>query len=256
MNHGAAGEIERGNASAVGIQQPAHSPDHVRHGAVDDQRPQRKKHGHGAEFHALGECAGDQRRRDDGEHELIDHVGLFRNRGCIIGIGSKAYAAQEDVFESADKAVAVGKGQRVSNDCPEDRDQAHHGEALHHGAEDVLAPYEAAVEQREAGAGHQQHKGGGDQHPGVVGIHLGRMDCVLKRFHVGLRRGSLRGMLRNSVRTAETKIQAEETTRKIGNEYQTCLLRKRVGRDLRSDGAFETYAHSSLAHFPSDCREH
>ena len=73
VNHGAAGEVERREVAAGRVQQPADAPDHVRHRAVDDQRPEREKDGHGAELHALGKGAGDQRRGDDGEHQLIDH---------------------------------------------------------------------------------------------------------------------------------------------------------------------------------------
>ena len=87
VDHRAAGEVERGNAAAGGVEQAADAPDHVRHRAVDKQRPEREKHGHGAELHALGKGAGDERRRDDGEHELVDHVGLLGNGGRVVGIG-------------------------------------------------------------------------------------------------------------------------------------------------------------------------
>ena len=162
----------------------ANSPHHVRHRAVDNQRPEREKHGHRAELHAFGKCAGDQSRRDDGEHELVDHVGLLRNCGRVVGIGRQAHAAQENVLESANKAGAVRKGERVSHDCPEDRDQAHHGEALHHGAENVLAAHQSAVEQGQAGSGHQQHQRRRDQHPGIVGIHLGSVNRVLEGLQI------------------------------------------------------------------------
>ena len=76
-----------GNVAAGGVQQAADAPDHVGHRAIDEQRPEGEKDGHGAELHALGEGAGDQRRRDDGEHELVDHVGLFGNRCGVVSIG-------------------------------------------------------------------------------------------------------------------------------------------------------------------------
>ena len=82
VNDGPAGEVEAGNMPPVRIQQAADAPDHMRHRAIDEQRPQRKKDGHGAELHALGESAGDECRGDDGEHELVDHVGLFGNGGA------------------------------------------------------------------------------------------------------------------------------------------------------------------------------
>ena len=89
------------------------------------------------------------------------------------------------------KRVAVAEGQRVADDGPENGDQAHHGEALHHGAEDVLAAHQAAVEERQAGAGHQQDQGGGDQHPGVVAGGLRVLDGLLEGGDLGLGCGSL-----------------------------------------------------------------
>ena len=57
------------------------------------------------------------------------------------------------------------EGQRVPDDDPDDADDRHRGEAVHHRAQDVLGPDEAAVEHRQAGH-HQQHEGGGGEHPG------------------------------------------------------------------------------------------
>ena len=76
-----------GNVAAGGVEQAADAPDHVRHRAVDQERPEREKESHGAELHALGKGAGDQRRGDDGEHELVDHVGLLGNGGGVVGVG-------------------------------------------------------------------------------------------------------------------------------------------------------------------------
>jgi hypothetical protein len=140
----------------------------VGHRAVDEERPEREEDGHGAELHALGKGAGDQRRGDDGEHQLVDHQGLLGNGGGVVEVGREADALEEEVLEAADEPVAVAEGQRVADDGPENGDQAHHGEALHHGAEDVLLAHQAAVEERQSGAGHQQDQGGGGQHPGVI----------------------------------------------------------------------------------------
>ncbi len=170
----------------IGVEQAADAPDHVRHGAVDKERPEREKQGHGAELHALGKCAGDQGRRDDGEHELVDHVGLLGNGGGVVGVRGERDAAQEGVLEAADKHVAVAEGQRVADNGPENCDQAHHGEALHHGAENVFAAHQAAVEERQAGAGHQQHQRGRGEHPGVVAGGLSALDGLLKGGDLGL----------------------------------------------------------------------
>ena len=181
----------RGKWPPVALSRSAHAPDHVGHGAVDEERPEGEKDGHGAELHALGKCAGDERRGDDGEHELVDHEGLLGNGGGVVGIGSEGDAAQEEVLEAADEPVAVTEGQRVADDGPEDGDQAHHGEALHHGAEDVLFADQAAVEEGQSGAGHEQDEGGGDQHPGVVAGGLSAGGALLGRRPAAGRRSEL-----------------------------------------------------------------
>ena len=93
------------------------------------------------------------------------------------------------MFEAADESVAVAESERVAEDGPEDGDQAHHGEALHHGAEDVFSANQAAVEEREAGAGHEQNERGGDEHPGVVGVHLRVLHGLLQSGDLSLCRG-------------------------------------------------------------------
>jgi hypothetical protein len=74
-------------AASGDVQDSAHAPDHVGHGAVNNQRPEEKKDGHGAELDALGKGAGDERRGDDGEHELVDHEGLLGDGAAVVGVG-------------------------------------------------------------------------------------------------------------------------------------------------------------------------
>ena len=74
---------------------------------------------HGAEFHALGEGARDERRRDDREHELVDHVGLLRDGGGVVGIGSGADAVQEQIAQIADERRAFAERQAVADDGPD-----------------------------------------------------------------------------------------------------------------------------------------
>ena len=71
---------------------------------------------------------------------------------------------------------------------PQHGDERHHGEALHHGGQHVLLAHQAAIEQRQPGAGHHQHQRGADQHPGVVGRAFGVGDLLLQlRNAVALR---------------------------------------------------------------------
>ena len=182
-----------GQRPPVDVQDSAHAPDHVRQGAVDEQRPEDKKDGHGAELDALGEGAGDERRGDDGEHELVDHKGLLGDGAAVVGVRSEADAAQKDVLKAADEAVARAEGQRVADQRPQDGNQSHHGKALHHGGENVFAADQAAIEEDQAGGGHHEDQRSGDQHPGVVAGGLSVADGLLEGGDLGLgggRRGA------------------------------------------------------------------
>ena len=66
VHHGAAGEIEH----APLAQEPLRMPRPVRERRVDDEAEKHTNSRYAAEAHALGERAGDQRRRDDGELQL------------------------------------------------------------------------------------------------------------------------------------------------------------------------------------------
>jgi hypothetical protein len=60
------------------------------------------------------------------------------------------------------------EAQAVPYKCPQQRNQRHQREALHHGGQHVFPPHQPAVKQRQAGTCHHQHQRGADQHPGVV----------------------------------------------------------------------------------------
>ena len=91
MDDGAPGEVKARKSASRDIEQSALTPHHMGHGRVDDKRPERKEEQHAAELHAFGEGSGDERGSNDGEHQLVDHEGLQRNGGSIIGVGSGAY---------------------------------------------------------------------------------------------------------------------------------------------------------------------
>ena len=76
--------------------------------------------------------------------------------------------ARNGLGEAADEAVqraAGGEGEAVAVEDPDDHHEAGDGEDLHQDREHVLGADEAAVEERQAGDGHQQHECGRDQHP-------------------------------------------------------------------------------------------
>jgi len=175
VDHRAAREIEGREVTTRSIQEPADAPDHMRHGAIHNDRPQGEEDGHCAELHALGEGAGDERRGDDGEHQLVDHVGLLWDGRHVEveRVDDVGDAPEKEMFEASDEGVAMPEGQRIAADGPDHRHQTHHGEALHHGAKDVLLADQPTIEEGQAGAGHQQDQGRGGEHPSVVARRLG-----------------------------------------------------------------------------------
>ena len=67
----------------------------------------------------LGERAGDERGRDDGEHHLEEHEGLVRDGGRVVGVGRLPHAAQTQPVEAADDAALVGtEGEAYSPTAP------------------------------------------------------------------------------------------------------------------------------------------
>jgi hypothetical protein len=118
-----------------------------------------------------GSC--DQGRRNDGEHELIDHESLRGDGGSIGWIRRGSHASQKEVMQAADDAVAFAKGQRVAKNGPRDGHNRHHGKALHHGGQDVFLADKPAIEKRQSGAGHEKDQGGTGEHPGVIGGAFG-----------------------------------------------------------------------------------
>ena len=76
---------------------------------------------------------------------------------------------EEGLREATDERAA-SKGDAVAVDHPDQRDDADGVEDVRQNRQHVLRADEAAVEQREAGNGHQQHEHGGDEHPRVVAL--------------------------------------------------------------------------------------
>ncbi len=167
VHHDAAGKVE--HAPAL---QNSPAPNHVHEGEVNEGEPSRQKQAVGLEAHAIGEGARNERRGDDGEHHLVsneDHHGdgVVRGRSCEID------AVQAGVMEIADDAVPVpAEAQRISVQIPDDGGPAHRDKALDHDGEDVLASYQAAVEESEAW-GHQHDEAGAQNHKtGITGVEV------------------------------------------------------------------------------------
>ncbi len=171
MHHGAAGEVQH---APVPHQAAVTGPDHVRDRRIDEGEPYGHEHQHRGEFHAFGEGADDECRGDDGEGHLEGDEHAFRE-GADQAVDGQA--AEKGALQPTDEGAEVGharfhaggiEGQAVAVDHPEDAHQAGDGEALHHHRQHVLRTDHAAIEQRQAGNGHEQHQRGGGEHPGRV----------------------------------------------------------------------------------------
>ncbi len=155
-------------------------PDHVRDGEIDQRHPERDEKGDGAELHALGQGADDERRRDGRERHLegdIDELGDNDAVGEGLDGRIHRHARQERFREAADEAVegaAFGEGQAVAVDDPDHADDGDRVEHLHQHGEHVLGADETAVEQGEARHGHHEHERRRREHPRRVALVRGR----------------------------------------------------------------------------------
>jgi hypothetical protein len=124
------------------------------------------------------------------------------------------------MVKSADESGSRAETQAEADECPHHRNDAGHGKAMHHGAEDILFSNQAAVEQGQTGDGHHQDKGGTDKHPAVVGGKLGILHGQVKLLEMLLdlavgRRGCL-GMEARAEAACDKEKQ-EHDARKTGS---------------------------------------
>jgi hypothetical protein len=125
MHHESASEIEH-----TFLRQPTSAPDPMRHGHVDDHKPERGEQQHGAEAHALGKGADDQRGRDDGEgHLKHEEDGL--GDGGVRPCGLARNAAQQHLLQIPKPGPSTAKGQAIGEGEPHHRHHAGNGETLH-----------------------------------------------------------------------------------------------------------------------------
>ena len=142
-------------------------------GKYTKRQPAGEKQAVGLEGHAIGEGAGDERRRDDGEHHLVGDEDHGRNGVVRPGGRRQVDAAQADIVEIADDAVPVAaEAERVAVQVPDDRGPAHGDEALDHDGQNVLAADQPAVEKGEARR-HQHDQAGAQNHEaGITGVEV------------------------------------------------------------------------------------
>ena len=166
VDHRAAGEVERAH-----LGQPAAAEHGVGERRVHEDQPDPAEQRPGAELHAVGDGAGDQRRGDDRERHLEggeqerpghDPVGGDRHR-CRSGRCRRTSRTsrrcrpcrRRSCSRSATTSTAIRPMQKkFCMSMPRKFFAADH----------------AAVEERQARR-HEQHEGRGDQDPGDVALH-------------------------------------------------------------------------------------
>ena len=157
MDHRAAGKVHR----AYAFDPSVFCPNPVADRQIDQSHPQHKEQQVGAELESLGKRAGDKGRRDDGEHHL---KGREQHDGNAVAL-RRAYVSEAGIVEVSDEVVEpsrrnVCRGperQAVAVQRPDDHHHAHGYEAVHHGADDIFAAHQSAVEESDARR-HEQHQ--------------------------------------------------------------------------------------------------
>ena len=173
VHDGAAGEVDRLDGG-VGVPDAVHeavdAPDHVGQREVDDEHPAATMNSMTAEYFMRSAMAPTIRAgRDDGEHQLVHREHVLRDPVRR----SRCWAPAPTPLSNANlrpprKGEPRREGEAVADSPPEDGDEAGAAEALGQHRQHVLAADQAAVEQRQAGQGHEQHQRGADHHQAVV----------------------------------------------------------------------------------------
>ena len=167
MHDRSAREVER-----AARREPTAREHPVRNRGVHEQRPQGHEDRPRGESHPVRDGAGDQRRGDHRERHLERHERQRRDRSDR----RVAEMLHADEVEVAEQPTVTGttERERVTDDHPQNRHDAHADEVLHQHCEHVLRADHAAVEQSQPGR-HEQHERRRAEHPrGVPCVDLHR----------------------------------------------------------------------------------
>ena len=157
----AAGEVK-----CAELREEAAAPYPVCHRVVDEDGPEQDQDRKGCEAHALCKRAGNQGRRDDGEHALERDECELRDGAVLEDV--EADTGKADLVEAADEAIDIrAERHGITEDDPLNGDHRDDEETLHDGRQDVLAADHAAVEERETRC-HDEDQGCADEHPGRI----------------------------------------------------------------------------------------
>ena len=168
-------------------------PDHVGDGHVAEGEPQSTEQQHGREASAFSESTHDQCARDGRKRGLEGSEGQLRNHHAFAERGSNGVrrdAFEEQLVQASDERVACCEGQGVAVEHPQDVNQRGHHKHLHQHRQHVLAADQAAVEQRQARNGHQNHEHGGHGHPSGIALVGHGCGCRFSSRGRGGRRSS------------------------------------------------------------------
>ncbi len=192
VHHGAASEVEH---APVPHQAAVTGPDHVRDRCINQREPDAHEDQHRGELHALGERTDDQRRGDDREGHLEGDEHRLREQRRRAGDARRRDTGEERLAHAAEERIEVDdallhagsvEGNAVAINDPQDADQTGNGEALHQHGKNVFRANHTAVEQRQAGNGHEQHERCRGEHPGgVAGIEDWRCHFVCRHGDAG-----------------------------------------------------------------------
>ena len=170
VDDGAAGEVE----GAELVQPAVGRPHPVGERRVHEDRPQEREQDERAEPLALGEGAGDEGRGDRREHQLEGSEQHERDGRRIRGRRLETHAVEHREVEPADEPEAADvrpEGEREPDDHPHDADEGQPEEAVHDRRQHVLAPDQAAVEQRQPRQ-HDHHECRRHEQPrGIASVH-------------------------------------------------------------------------------------
>ena len=164
VHHDASGKIGEAH-----LRQETASPNPVSDGRIDKDTPQDQKDQVALEADPICERAGDQGRRDDRKHFLENKIRRERNRlrGTRNLQGGGGHALQGEVLEripdNAADVLAVHEAESAED--PDDRDDTHRDEALHHDGQDILAADKAPIEEGQSRR-HKHDQGRADEHQG------------------------------------------------------------------------------------------
>ena len=109
MDHDSPGKVQPPHLADP----PAHPPNPMGDGVINQGTPQKSEDEKGFELHALGDGPHQQGRGNDGKHGLINHERLMGDGLRVIRIGQQPDPLQAQPGEVADDSSTLGPKARL-----------------------------------------------------------------------------------------------------------------------------------------------